>query len=1009
MVDINVKFTCKLGQELAASDAHHDFVEVNDTILRSTIPTCSDNKFTHASEEVELNNIIKYVMGDTFKNLKTTDLIMKRLVQGGLQESYSDSETEKIPDGLAYTAYNLRDLEYRSWMSSSSTKNKKVKAKFRKNNIQKKRPLIIEEVPITGILQKTIQENTGLDKVYIIDDIHSTAFTENIKIKPNPSQKEAFWCYLQTPQTIFDPAGKITPESKPGIFSSGNVEYGWYDIRPDKSIPIVKDAMNTIASEIINYPKLTTESGDEPVIYNREKLMLKNDVYLSIKGNPLDPYSHQVNFFSKIDEGNIFAVFDNRSSAIKNRNYMSTNIKGPINNALKSINTNNISKLKPNLGMKAHFVAKRFGDQGQANVTCNPIIPIIQKTDNDEYTATKTTGNHIFVSKDRLAIGAALLYNSPMILHLKAGSPKNNLHNILYIRNDLIKSSKDQQNNEIDKINKRIIALNDKTSKYSSLEFNNFKNQLREQLAKFKEIVENTVRITSVMDYIATVEANTAAFIQCKITENKLLSNTTPEKLTEISTIDDVKDKIDFRNMINEMETKIADITNIYSNITEIKTLIEKNVFDKNGTMYIDNSNTEESRTPITTKRRQKSAPTNISELRQIWKPVFDRIYMYETGNSEISNAFSTTCVALALPNGDQARLVGILEQYTAEIVRETAFEDLVKRGFATQTITITKEDEQAVVRKWINNGTNILNSKETGIIRDWINSRGNTLGGLLSERQFIDDFIDKNSEMAVPSWITELKRNKLGQFESSRLLDLQFARLVYAYFNPKIINYGLHVVDKLNSEFLEYYRNRNPREFTSRGFASDLYYGYDDPDTFNEDLENDVKYYTEMDYFNRAYKKIDPKSELLCISLEILWRSQNIKDSISKFEQNIKNSLFEGINESELKSELHIVADSDNNKDLDPVVQINNYAIDRLFTSSNDNQVDGEETWMINDDQADNDTSWMINDDASTRIIFKKNGIMKQSCGFYKNCIIPTLKDLNRKREGKMSEVDQN
>ena len=81
MTDINVKFMCKQGQELAASDAHHDFDNVDDTILKSTIPTCSVKKFTYASEEVELNNIIKYVMGDKFKT-ETTDLIMKRLVQG---------------------------------------------------------------------------------------------------------------------------------------------------------------------------------------------------------------------------------------------------------------------------------------------------------------------------------------------------------------------------------------------------------------------------------------------------------------------------------------------------------------------------------------------------------------------------------------------------------------------------------------------------------------------------------------------------------------------------------------------------------------------------------------------------------------------------------------------------------------------------------------------------------------------------------------------------------------
>jgi hypothetical protein len=979
MVDINqvqdkyinngfsVEFKCADGKDLAISDAHHDFRDIDTEYIKSTLPECKGILSKPVkNEEKKLAEIIMYVMDPNNEN-NINDDVMNILIKGG---NITNIDTQQITldgqiNGGEYTTFDMGPLGWDESMSSSSKKKKQINQKYRKGknkkfNNKKSKEEIKPSNNVTPSLQQTIMNQTGLQKVFIIDDIHSTAFVENIKTNIEGIDKP-FWCYLQTPQTIFDPAGKITPISQPHIFENGNVEYGWYDIRQNKDVN--PDPKNTnLVSETLQYPSVAEE---ETISYNRQKLTLKNDVHLTIKGNPYDPYSHKVNFFSKIDsDNNIFAVFDNQSATIKNRNYMSTNnIKGqirPDNNLITE-------KLPISMGLKSHLVAKRFGDQGQANVTCDEIIPIIKKQ-NNEYITEKTNGNHIFVSKDRLAIGAALLYNAPMILHIKAGVPKNKLHNILYIRNDLLIGQIEKQKEDRNTINDLIVKINEQIDNINNEAVDKLKNKINTQIDNFTKLLEK--ENDTLFDYIKIVEMNLSVYIQCKILQSKI-SNIV--RITDISTNETTTPK--------ELNMKRKEINDVVMKLNE---LINVNSTNDGGNMSIKETVTQplNLNRPSNKRRTGRSnaniLPGNISELRQYWKPVFDRIYIYETGDTIIARSFTTGCLSRCdfVKDSEKDKLIKILEQHTPEIIRDTtaAFKVMINGFSPTETITTSN-----IVTEWLQKVNNHSIFKP-------FQGKGNKLGSMKSEKIFIDEFIEKNANMPIPEWISSLKRNNDGQFENSRLLDLQFARLVYSYFNPRIINYGLHITDKLNSAMLEYYNE------TQNGFTpfSDIYYGYED-EGINTSIENDIKYHTEMDYFVKAYGNGssigDTQSQFMATVLDIVWRTQNIQDSILKFNQ-INDGIIETTVEKNMGNEKNdVLGFNEESNDMDPVVQINNYVIEMLYT---DLTIDDDNE---NETETEKDNPWKVDNDGSTRIMFTNKGVMKQSCGFYKNCIEPILK----------------
>jgi hypothetical protein len=944
-------FSCTQGQELAVSDAKHDFGYADEKTIQSTIPRCGKGNINVDAydESIELEKILDHVIGA--ENL--TDSMKTILISGGdLQITGDktgwgmDSTKNKEIEGYEYTAYDMGSLGWASDMSIIGKKDMKIKGKFSKTIERTSKLPELEEIVIPT-LQMKIQEAVNTNKVYIIDDIHSSAFIENIKGKPTDKTNETFWCYLQTAQTIFDPAGKITPKTKPDVFNSGNVEYGWQDIRKDKKQGLVTSG--EIESMLIQYPPMKNGIISD----TKEKMTLKNDVYMTIKGNPIEPTSHKVNFFSQINNNKkTFAVFDNQSSAIKNRNYMSTSLIDEINEKR--------DKLSASIGLKAHYVAKRFGDQGQANVTCDASIPYITQSTKGSFISQVTNGNHMFVSKDRLAIGAALLFNSPFVLHLKAGKPKDKLHNILYIRNDLREISKkdyDNVNIKVANTNKEIIDIFENMITI----VDRLRLEVKTQTEKFNDILESQPD-ENLLTYIKNINDNITPYLIGKVTEKQLSS--LPDKLDDIDPLE-WNNRRSLPNMRKQINQKTKEIQDRRVIIDQILNLTTEERIDE---LQIDKT-TGDSRSP----RRIPTTPDNISELRTLWKPIYEKLYMH-TDDDVIPNIFTETCVS-KVPNlsNNKESNASILISNTPEIIRENGNGNAptyTRSQTGTQTQVIT--DDQIMIDKPIDKfkgSGNRLNVKPDEYIRTWLKT--------------------KAGDVQVDGWIEDIELNSNGQQISSRLLNLRFVRdaMVLLYDIPELLKYDYYTIDKLNSDFIDEYVD----DGLSSGFAPDIFYGFDESVI---STDNDV--HTEIDNFVRGYGELegDIESQFMSLVLDIIWKIQNTKDSIRKFTYKSSLSSLVEPEKRDMSRLTGVKTDEDakykideRQDDMDPIIEINKYARDLLMTDASEFTESDVNTSIL-------PSGWLLKPDSSIRIIIKTDGFVDKRCGFYKNCLLPTMRE---------------
>lgn len=992
----NPQFTCDMGKETAASDIKHDFKIVDLTLIRETLPSnCGSNELAALDESVELKKIIQYVMGEKIKVLDEdgefendlSDDILTLLIQGGdveLEQKTSNvwSKTGKNSpiEGDEYTAYDLGNLEWKPSLSTISKKGKKVKEIFSKQRGKKssKTPSIDTTNSTIPVIQNIIQgEISNAERVYIIDDIHSTAFIENIKSKSD-STKPPFWCYLQTPQTIFDPAGKITPITKPDVFKSGNVDFGWYDIRKTKTLGKVVPTRST-ESEILHYPAVENVK-DGIIKENRMKLMLKNEVHLTIKGNATDYLSHKVNFFSKISSSkNIFAVFDNQSSAIKNRNYTATNIIETISNIIAKITNKSLYKLSTKLGIKSHYVAKRFGDQGQANSTCAAMIPYIQQT-NDGFEAKQSNGLHMFVSKDRLAIAAALLFNSPLILHLKAGAPKSGLHNILYIRNDLKQVTKkhyDTINNLIENTNNNLSTLKSKIRDKLTEKADNISSQIQ----KYNELVNNQDTKINIYDYTLMVERNLSGYIKCEIIKKQI--DDIPENFDSTKPISKLtwsKRLLDMTKIRKTLTDKVKEIQSLNTLIGKLTDIVDLNDQDIEINTILP-SETESTSVRRSSRRSGPSSlpPSNMSELRKLWKPVYDRIYMY-SGDGETSNAFTQGCAVRSTNISDINNIVEQLNSNKPHIIRESVGGDAPQlqqrsNGTVTEVIYEYPKIQQPV-----------------------FTDKGLSIEESMSPRDFILGWIANKPYIPRSGWVEKLKTNNKGQIISDRLLDIETGANIIAVLTDvsKVLRLDPYEKDQLISDFVTSYK----QPVGISGFSPDIYLNFEDIDETEEDdhgtLEDEM--HTEIDHFNKAYGDLvgDTKSQFMSIVLDILWKCQNTKDNIRKFVKPVKNKISGITGERGTGNEQTDVIRIDESKDdMDPVLEINKYAHDLILTE-NDTTEENPTT----------DADWKIDDNKSIRIMFRNDGFMKHSCGFYINCILPLLTKVTAEHEDDIKEL---
>lgn len=862
------EFSCREGVKLALSDAKHDFGAGKDAIVKKSLP-CKNihNEVGYGRDEtVELKETIKDIIGG--ENLSINDLNI--IAEGGDMTGYK--QLQNITNTDNYLVLDAGNLGYQKT---------KLKDKIMKGSNK----LIYPPVEMAGKLQKLITDSTGLKKVYIIDDIHTNSFINNIMSVPSGSLftpvEKPFWCYMQTAQTIFDPAGKIEPSKGPGknIFIKGsNVEFAWQDIRSDKKK--LDPGQTKVENEIISYP--ITENK-KIITSDDMKLILNSPVTLTISGNPYNPRSHKVNFLYKLQGTDEYAVFNNKTSAIKNRNYMSTTLSS-FRGVVKSI----MKQLKSELGIRSHFVAKRFGDQGQANVCTKPSIPLLKYNYTGNTTnivAEETNGAHIFVSKDRLAIAAALRFGVPMILHLKEGRPKTELHHILYINKDLA-TEEAQVNNLLIEYNvlygEYVNTLNTGLPKISDSSLENItviKNSDKnlgidtsndDFPTMFKTFQKDIPRISRI-EKIKSIFKNYESSVSDLENSNKTFEE--PSSVTG-NDIEYVKRSV---NNIKEFVDKIKELKIIINSIDEL-------ISEYNSILISDKGVETVNIVPYRLSTRSKGVvrPSTLNELRKQW------IKLYPTLNSineKIAIYFTNECIRLSgqYENKDAfAKLTGF---QIVDVVDDSPLSignsPFYPEGFSTLALKRQRDD--------------------------------------LDNTQIYPSY-EPVKKQKIENWITRLYVEPDGLIKSSKLLRLVFVRNIFILLfdrNDLLEVSGNNLIDiqTMSQTFIETYI-KNDGLYNEK---SDI--GYNSPsieeieDNALVEIEQNVC--AEIDYFYESHNKYGNK--FMANVIDVLWNIRIARDNI--------------IDEAE-GLESHI----DDDEYSDPVVNINEYAREILTTDSTDN-----------------------------------------------------------------------
>jgi len=923
--------TCEEGSDTAVSDYSHDFGTPTTTTLKSlmgTLPKCGAGAKSYAEDKLlkfllksskqfngrisEVNGELEMLVGNgtRFDNKHTEPTAFE-----------TDGYFSKIK-GNQYTAVDLGAMGWDDSMSSLNRNITKARNKFVKNKGEGKKKAATQAV--VPILQLAIQYFTRATRVYIIDDIHSTAFVEQIKTKGEEGGRP-FWCYLQTAQTIFDPAGKMSPTTRPDVFQ--NVDYGWYDMRTDPSQEIDYEY-----KKVFKYPLIPDDfASTKPITDSKQKLVVRNDVWLTMTGNTSDPTSYKVNFFTKIADGS-YAVFDNTSAAIKNRTYMSTKIM----DVLSKLTT----LKKPEEGRKAHMIAKRFGDQSQAEVTCDHAIPYLYTDTNGDIVSDTSNGKHLFVTKDRIAVVAALSYGAPMVLHIKSGNPKNKLHNILYINNELIEISDEAKTELIAEVE----AYNEDQSTNEEI-FNADKTiaDIQVKFAEFSDLLKKSPE----KDFIKYVENISAATITCMaldrfkqdIEDTKTIINR--EIVIPVDLVND-EDYNRMRKQLTEFRLKESTIGKL---ITDAKEFISQNQF-------LAPIPTTPSTSWLWPSKRN-SAPSNLKELRFAWTQTNNHI---STISTTYAGQFTIGCI-IRCPEilQEYGGVVDVIYQYLTgqwmEIVQTPDQGFAPKRpredqygGSETMTEeTMTEEIQQSPAKRQFS-GSGVMGGSSLPFPIDL-------------SRPFRVAIRDKDD------WTIGLPKNRFGQIMSTQLIDTRFAiaALAIIYDSPDLIYLKYHQAKVFVDEYL--------LSTPDRGFAPN--YQVEQPD--DEKAINDL--HTEISYLHRYVTDASPKLEFKARVLDILW---NIRGNKTKelFEPN----RWGGWTTYSTQAEDNVYhAGTDTDEELDPIVQVNEYARSILGTIYDDNDIDTDE-------------GTIPNSDSSLRIRITAAGFIDERCGFFINCVKPIL-----------------
>ena len=405
------EYTLYQGNTTAASDAKHDFGGVPLDILSLINPNLpkpatrdnflSENQFLSGvmgiSEE-QLNNNVK---------LPTKDIDPTRIV---IEEgkNYGRPNVE-FPDTFNYEAFSYIEEDF--------------------------------DTTTISFIKRILNDKGITEDVFIICDVAYSNVRKdlcNVNKTGQPNQGQTFY-WTQTLETQFDPAGKTA-------WHTGR-EYGFHDgaskfqfcweaclpsNKPSRLFPMWKGGDDEKISKSIYPPQ--------------QMITVNKNIYMSTNVKDNDYYNyknHQTilirNNGSSVSYGTsqLASKAEKVFSGAEKASYISFGkkiIQG-INGLLGNIQHSVVSEFTDEF----HVLSKKFGDAGQALFSCETgrmmhkyKDPSVGGSAHDNIKPFMSNKNNMFVSYDKIAVGSALAYNSPLVLF--------NQHDggILFIRKDLM-------------------------------------------------------------------------------------------------------------------------------------------------------------------------------------------------------------------------------------------------------------------------------------------------------------------------------------------------------------------------------------------------------------------------------------------------------------------------------------------------------------------------------------------------------------------------------------------
>jgi len=322
-------------------------------------------------------------------------------------------------------------------------------------------------------IQETLNEWGVGEEVFCICDTDKGNVREDLAMA-NPAQT---YYWLQTPQTLFDPAGKLQWAASSGAARSTGffkpespIKYAWQTATPGIRRSMLYPAWPLTESQTWS----TDLRRDAPGALEQQMCANVSSVMLNTLGSSNNPYAPRnqdgVLQIEDIRKGQKTGKFVYITSRLASRNFQTTSPSSSAVSSYVKEGSQFLADLAASItgvggrtpsdvfGMYANhhlFMGKRFGDGAQAAACTQESIPYSIPSDlayadprkeikTAEQVKDKTAdgqplmsnGNHMFVTIDRIAAATALVFYAPMILY----SGTNGM--ILFVRKDLPDPSK---------------------------------------------------------------------------------------------------------------------------------------------------------------------------------------------------------------------------------------------------------------------------------------------------------------------------------------------------------------------------------------------------------------------------------------------------------------------------------------------------------------------------------------------------------------------------------------